>query len=107
MREALSIPAERVTIVENGFFSELIDGNAPLSFACFPFGQHYVIKQDLAPGAIRSETDLETKAAEFAAATGFKRMRGDDLKRPILIGMIVSAVVTYAVIVLLLIKVLS
>jgi hypothetical protein len=45
--------------------------------------------------------------AEFAAATGFKRMRGDDLKKPILVGMIVSAVVTYGVIVFLLIKVLS
>ncbi len=45
--------------------------------------------------------------AKFAAATGFKRMRGNDLKRPILIGMIVSAAVTYAIIVLLLIKVLS
>jgi len=93
--------------VENGFFPELIDGNAPLAFACFPYGQHYVIKQDLAPGDIRSEADLEARAAEFAAATGFKRMRGDDLKRPILVGMIVSAVLTYGVIVLLLIKILS
>jgi hypothetical protein len=107
MREAMRIPPESVTIVENSFLTELIDGNAPLSFACFPFGQHYIIKQDLAPGEIRSEADLEAKAAEFAAATGFKRMRGDDLKKPILIGMIVSAVVTYGVIVFLLIKVLS
>ena len=107
MREAMRIPPESVTIVENSFLTELIDGNAPLSFACFPFGQHYIIKQDLAPGEIRSEADLEAKAAEFAAATGFKRMRGDDLKKPILVGMIVSAVVTYGVIVFLLIKVLS
>jgi len=107
MREALRIPPESVTIVENSFFGELIDGNAPLSFACFPYGQHYVIKQDLAPGEIRNEADLETKAAEFAAATGFKRMRGDDLKKPILFGMIVSAVITYGIIVFLLIKVLS
>jgi hypothetical protein len=107
MREALHIPPESVMIVENSFFTELIDGSTPLSFACFPFGQHYVIKQDLAPGEIRSEADLEAKAAEFAAATGFKRMRGDDLKKPILIGMIVSAVVTYGIIALLLIKVLS
>jgi hypothetical protein len=107
MREAIRIPPESVTIVVNGFFTELIDGNTPLSFACFPFGQHYVIKQDLAPGDIRDVADLEAKAAEFAAATGFKRMRGDDLKKPILIGLIVSAVVNYAIIVLLLIKVLS
>ena len=107
MREALRIPPESVTIVENSFFAEMIDGSAPLSFACFPYGQHYVIKQDLAPGEIRDEADLETKAAEFAAARGYKRMRGDDLKKPIIVGMIVSAIITYGVIIFLLVKVLS
>lgn len=107
MSRSLQIPSESVEIIENSYFSGLIHAESPLSYACFPYGQHYIIKQDLRQGEIRTEKDLEEKAAEFVSAKGYKIMRGKDLKKPIIIGMIVSAVLNYGIIIFLLFKLFS
>ena len=107
MEKALRMPLEAVHLSTNTFFPGLIDATAPLSSACFPYSQHYIIKQNLVPGEIKTGDDLEAKIDEFVEAKNLKTMRGDDLKRPILTGMVVSAVVTYGLIAFLLFLVFS
>ncbi len=98
MERALRLPPEAVVLRHNGFFPNLIDASKPLSYACFPYAQHYVIKQDVEAGQIKTEADLEARVSEFSAAGSVRGMRGDDIKRPIFLGILGSAVVTYTVI---------
>jgi hypothetical protein len=106
MKQALCIPLEHVKIEENSYCGDLIDADSPVSAACFPYSQHYIIKQNLPTGEIQNEEDLEAKLSEFVNAENFKTMRGADIKKPILIGIIISAILNYGLIIFLLFRIL-
>lgn len=98
MDKALQVPLDALQIEENGFFPDLVDGMSPVSCAVFPCSQHFVIKQDLPPGSLKTAADMDLRRREFLLASRFKTMRGDDLKKPLLRGMIASAIINYTII---------
>ena len=99
MNRALEMPEDSVTVRENGYFADIIDGTRPLCAAVFPYSQHFVIKQDLEPGTVTDETRLGELVREFLDDSSFKRMSGDDLKKPIIAGLLVSGAITYGIII--------
>jgi hypothetical protein len=109
MKEAKRIPLDRVQIIKNTFLNGIIDPARPQSVAVFPYSQHFVIRQDLhlrGERILRKE-DLLSQAAVFLSKDGLKTMSGDDLKRPIFWGMLVSSLVNLAILIFLLIKALT
>ena len=101
MRKALDMPPGSVEILKNTYLAGIIDGTTPICAALFPYSQHFIIKQDLAENAISNEADLNLRAGEFLQSSGFKTMSGDDIKKPILAGMLISALVNFGIIVFL------
>jgi hypothetical protein len=106
MKKALAMPPGSVEIRKNSYLADIIDGCDPICAALFPYSQHFVIKQDLEENAITNKEDLDGRAREFIRASGFKTMSGDDIKKPIFAGMLVSALVNFSIIVLLVIALL-
>lgn len=82
MKEALEIPLDQVTVLKNTYFQSLMDGEAPPSAALFPYGQHFIIKQN------QPENELT----------------GEDLKKPLFRGILISSLVTYGLIGFLLLR---
>ena len=107
MKQALHIPLKFLEIETNSYFNNVIDCKKPLTAACFPYSQHYIIEQNSSPGEIKDERDLEKKIAKFVGTKNFKTMQGADIKRPLLAGIIVSGILTYGFIIFLLIKLLT
>jgi hypothetical protein len=99
MKEAKAIPLDRVRIVANTMMAGVIDAERPTSAALFPYTQHFVIRQDLAEKEIATGGHLIEQARIFLERTGFKTMKGDDIKKPLLRGMMVSAIVNLGIIV--------
>ena len=106
MKKALNMPAGSIEIRKNSYLSDLIDADGLLCAATFPYSQHFIIKQDLGENAVASEADVNRLAMEFLDKTGFKTMAGDDIKKPILVGMLVSALLTYGLIIFLALRLL-
>ena len=107
MKEALDLPPAAVEIADNSFLAGILDTESPPHCACFPYSQHFVIRQDLDAGVIKNEADLERHIAAFLADRDFKTIRGSDLKKPILMGMLASGLFTWGLVIFLLIKVLA
>jgi hypothetical protein len=107
MKKALHVLSVDIKIKKNSYLSGIIDAHEPICAAVFPYSQHFIIKQDLEENAVANEEDLNSRIMEFLQGTGFKTMSGDDIKKPILAGMLVSALVTYGIIIFLVIKLLS
>ena len=107
MKQALHIPLKFLEIETNSYFNNLIDCAHPLTAACFPYSQHYIIEQNSSPDEIKDEQDLENKIAKFVGTKNFKTMQGADIKKPLLAGIVVSAILTYGLIIFLLIRLLS
>ncbi len=106
MKEAERVPLQNITIMKNTFFNELIDPMTPLSSAFFPYSQHYIIKQDLKETEITRKEDLLAQLQSFMKKSEFKTMKGDDIKKPLFRGMLISSIVTYGIILFLLIMLL-
>jgi hypothetical protein len=106
MKKALYLPAAAVAIRKNSYLSGVIDPTGPVCAAVFPYSQHFIIRQDLKGTAIANEADLNGQVADFLQSSGFKTMSGDDIKKPLLAGMLISALVTYGIIIFLVIKLL-
>jgi len=106
MKEAKHIPLNSVEIESNSFLENLIDGGQPECAAVFPYSQHFIIRQDLQPQEITRKEDLFSQIRIFLELKGFKIMSGDDIKKPLFRGMILSSIVNFALILFLLIKLL-
>ncbi|MBN1335071.1 MAG: hypothetical protein JXB39_03825 [Deltaproteobacteria bacterium] len=106
MKEALEIPLDGVKIVENTLMKGIIDGAHPSCAACFPYAQHFVIRQDLGDQVIATSEDLLAQVGTFMGRKGFKTMRGQDITRPLFCGMVASSVLNAAIIATLLVKIL-
>ena len=89
---------------KNNYLESIIAPAEPVCVAVFPYSQHFIIKQDLPENAVTNEAEVNRLAGEFIDASGFKTMAGDDIKKPLLKGMLVSALVTYGIIIFLALK---
>lgn len=107
MREAMKIPIENIYIRKNTYLSSIIDCDKPASAVVFPYSQHFIINQDLKSHELTSETDLDHQIKTFLSRTGFKTMSGNDLRKPLYAGILISALASFSLILFLLIKVFS
>ena len=107
MEKALRIPPNGFEIEANTFLNALIDPKRPESVAVFPYSQHFIIRQDLEERRIARKEDLFREIRTFLDRDGLKTMSGDDLKKPILRGMVVTSLVNLGIIVFLLVKLLT
>lgn len=107
MKEAKRIPLKKVSLEGNSFLPDIIDADKPDSAAVFPYSQHYIIRQDLEGQVLTGKKELQHQTQEFLKRTGFKTMKGDDIKMPLFRGMLVTSIVNIGLIVFLLIKLLS
>lgn len=106
MQKAQQIPLENVRIQANTYLGGMFDPAHPVTAAVFPYSQHFVIKQDLGAKTLRDQAEVVQQAHAFLLRKDFKTMAGDDIKKPLFRGMLISTVVTYTLIVALVIKVL-
>jgi hypothetical protein len=106
MKKALDLPSGSIEIRKNSYLPEIIDGAKPICAAVFPYSQHFIIKQDLAQNAITNEEDLNLQIGDFIRLSGFKTMSGDAIKKPLIAGMLFSALLNYGIIIFLVIKLL-
>lgn len=104
MKEAKRISLDRVNIAANTYLDRIIDGKHPVTAALFPYGQHFFIKQDLKGQGLKDEGDLERHIGEFMGRTGYKTMAGDDIKKPLFKGILISSLANGALILFLLLK---
>ena len=102
LREGIQIPIQDVQVTANTYLNGIIDPNNPVEALVFPFTQHFIVKQDAKMGEIKSESDLESYMKTFIERTGFKTMKGDDIKKPILRSMFISNIITVSIIIFLL-----
>lgn len=107
MDRALKIPLNEISIEANTYFGSIIDGDKPFSAAVFPYSQHYVIKQDLERNEVTNQKELESQLQIFLQKTSYKTMSGEDLKRPLFRGFILSSLINAGLIAYLLIRVFS
>lgn len=101
MARAKRLSLDQVRVQANDFLGSIIGPETLVSAAYFPYSQHFIIKQDLPDNAISEKKDLEFRAQEFLNARGIKLMSGDDIKRPLIRGLVVSTVVTWGALVIL------
>jgi hypothetical protein len=107
MRKAVKIPQEGIEIEANTFLDGIIDPKLPECVAVFPYSQHFIIRQDLQDQKIAQEEDLFREIRTFLQRDGLKTMSGDDLKKPIFRGMVVSSLVNLGIIIFLVVKLLA
>ena len=102
MKEAVKVPLEYVDIKANSYLSNIIDPLKPENAVIFPFSQHFIIKQDLGINDLQNQKELCQQMRSFLKTTEFKTMSGDDIKKPLFAGMIISALVNLGIIITLL-----
>lgn len=106
MDKAIELPSEVVNIERNTYYNSLIDWNHPENSVVFPFSQHFIIKQDLGRGELLKTEDMEKQADTFLSIKTFKTMKGEDIKKPLFRGMVISSIVNMGIIIFLLAKLL-
>ena len=102
MKEAVKIPLEDVTIKANSYLSNLIDPLKPTNAVIFPYSQHFIIKQDLGKNDLQNQKELCQQMRSFLRQTELKTMSGDDIKKPLFIGLMISSLVNIGIIITLL-----
>jgi hypothetical protein len=107
MEKAARIPRDKVEIEAATFMEAIIDPREPESAAVFPYSQHFIIRQEPRKERISRKEDLLREIRTFLERDGLRAMSGDDLKRPIFRGMLISFLVTSAIIIFLVVKLLS
>lgn len=107
MEKAVRIPLDSVEIEANVFLNDIIDPKRPESVAVFPYSQHFIIRQEHPENRIARKEDLLREIKAFLDRDGLKTMSGDDLKKPLFRGMVISFLVNLAIIVFLLVKLLT
>lgn len=103
MQEARELPLKNIRLEHNSFMNDLIDSSSPECAALFPYSQHFIIKQDLQE-SITVKDDLYKQIRDFMDRKAFKIMEGDDIKKPLFRGMIISSLLNLGLIIFLIIK---
>lgn len=104
MEKAINLPLTELEIIKNDYMNDLIQWERPESAVVFPYSQHFIIKQNLLREELMKKEDLEKQTEEFLSRTSFKTMKGDDIKKPLFRGMIISSIVNAVIILFLLLK---
>jgi len=104
MKKALRLAKSSIEIKENTYLSEIIDCKKPESAVVFPYSQHFIIRQDLNKGELTNEADLGREADTFMNRSTFKTMSGDDIKKPLYRGILISSLLNLGIILFLLLK---
>jgi len=107
MKKALSVPLENIEIRKNSYLQDILDMNEPVCSVVFPYSQHFIIQQGVEENPVADEGDLTGRVMTFLQVSGFKTMAGDDIKKPLFAGMLVSGLMTYGIIIALVIRLLS
>ena len=102
MKQAVQIPLEDVQIKANSYLNNLIDPLKPVNTAIFPYSQHFIIKQDLGVNDLQNQKELCLQMRSFLRTTEFKTMSGDDIKKPLFAGLLISSLVNMVIIITLL-----
>jgi hypothetical protein len=106
MKEAVNISVDKIEIAENTYLSTLIDFESPKSSAVFPYSQHFIIKQDLNRSELADKTELHKQVFTFLDRESFKTMSGNDIKKPLYKGILISSLINLGIILFLLLMVL-
>lgn len=101
MKEAVNIPLDQVEIEANSYLGEILDPMHPVSAVVFPYTQHFIIKQDLGKNDLQNQKELCRQLKSFLATTDFKTMSGDDIKKPLMAGFLISMIVSVTTIIVL------
>lgn len=104
MKKAKEIPLNNIIINKNTFLESIIDSYKPVTSAFFPYSQHFVINQRLKKGDIKNTLGLYNQIAIFLERKGFKKMKGEDITKPLFRGVIISSIFNIALIIFLVIK---
>jgi len=104
MKEAKNISLDHVEIGKNTYFKDILHMETPIGAAVFPYSQHFIIKQDLTRDELMDKEDLFTQARAFLDRKGFKTMKGNDIKKPLYLGILISSLLNLGVIILLFLK---
>lgn len=107
MEKALEIPADKTEIAANTFLNGIIDAKNPVDIAVFPYSQHFIIRQEHQEKKITRKDDLYEEIRAFLDRKDVKSMSGDDLKKPLFRGMLISFLVNLGIIVFLLVILLT
>jgi hypothetical protein len=106
MKEAVRIPLENVALETNSFLSNIIEPLKPEDAVIFPYSQHFIIKQDLGKDDLQNQKELCQEMRSFLGDMEFKTMSGDDIKKPLFAGLLISFFVNIGIITFLLLKLL-
>jgi hypothetical protein len=106
MKSASNIPAGSIEIRKNTYLNGIIDSARPERVVVFPYSQHFIIKQDLLPGELKNEEDLERLTKAFLSQNGFKTMSGEDIKKPLFKGIVAASIANISLVIFLLIMLL-
>jgi hypothetical protein len=104
MKNAVRIPLEQVTIKANSYMSNIIDPMKPVEAVVFPFSQHFIIKQDLGKNDVKNQRELCQQVKSFLGKTELRTMKGDDIKRPLCVSLVISMVVNISIVLFLLVQ---
>lgn len=107
MKEAIKLPLDNINIESNTFFNDIINPKKPITAALFPYSQHFIIKQDLKKHELTQESQLVPLIKRFISTKNFKTMSGNDLKKSILKGMIITSLMNISLIIFLIFRILQ
>ena len=97
MKEALWIDPDKIVIDSMKIFNNFIDDSKPVSSLCFPYAQHYFINSQLAR-THKNQSDMEKTVLEFIGIKQVPKMKGDQIKKPLLRGILIAAVINTGII---------
>jgi hypothetical protein len=103
MKKAVKIPLENVEIKANSYLSNIINPLKPVNAVIFPFSQHFIIKQDLGMNDLQNQRELCQQLRSFLRTTELKTMSGDDIKKPLFVGLLISSLINIGIIITLLV----
>ncbi len=90
--EALDIPTEDISIIENTLFPGLASPEISKA-VCFPFAQHYIADSPGCYTSIKDRNDLISKYNELADSEKFKIFSANTIIRQVSVGIAVSILI--------------
>lgn len=100
--QALNVPLAAVGIEENSWHADL-RAPQPTQIVCFPYAQHFLTDSAPQPERIQTTAGLFQALAAFGDMTNLKSLSAKPLKRQLLIGWLISAIVSASVLIYLII----
>ncbi|MFA6474711.1 MAG: hypothetical protein WCV88_00745 [Patescibacteria group bacterium] len=97
VEQALRIPLEHVTVETNSWYPGLFEPQ-PIQVVCFPYAQHFVTDSYVSKSTILTKDELVANVKELDDLSQFSGFSAKPIKRQLFIGMMVSATITTALV---------